>query len=105
MKEMRNIASSLRESLAALKASANQAVGEFQTEVVNGQANINKVKAVTIELKSANKEVEQILGQGDSNFPPEQPDGHESFDDNGVRPTQGVTPNTALDHNGIKRQP
>lgn len=70
MREISNIALVMRENIASLKAKAQAATDAFQAEVSNSLASIDKVHSMTQELKAANKEVEQMLGQSGSNFTP-----------------------------------
>jgi hypothetical protein len=86
MKEISTIAQVMRDSLVTLKAKAKAATDAFQAEVGNSNANIDKVTSMTQELKTANKELEQMLGQSGSNFTPA-----------GLEPTS----NTPVDINGV----
>lgn len=70
MRELSNMASTMREAMAALKLKIANSTQSFQTELGHSQVNIDKVDAVTGELKAANQEVEQMLGQSGSNFTP-----------------------------------
>lgn len=85
MREVRNVASTMREAIAALKQRAGLAVANFESEVNNAHSNLDNVDSVTHELKEANKEVESMLGESGSNFTPVGPDGtSRPVDENGV---------------------
>jgi hypothetical protein len=68
MKEAKDLAQTMRASIAKLKQSFADASNQLSTEVAHSQATIGKVQSLTSELKQANKEVETELGIG-SNFP------------------------------------
>ncbi len=70
MRELSNMASTMREAMAALKQKIAASTQSFETEVGHSHINVDKVDAVTSELKAANKEVEQMLGESGSNFTP-----------------------------------
>ena len=68
MREVRNVAEVMRETMRQLKADSVAAVGEFQKEVSVSQEQMGKVRALTSELKEANQEVSAMLGESGSNF-------------------------------------
>ena len=70
MQEISDMATAMRASIASLKVKAKTATDAFQAEVNNSHTNIDKVTSMTQELKTANQEVEQMLGQSGSNFTP-----------------------------------
>lgn len=71
MRELSNMATTMREAVAALKQKVAASTAAFQAEVGHSTVNVGKVDAMTSELKAANKEVEQMLGQSGSNFTPD----------------------------------
>lgn len=70
MREISSLAQTMREAIASLKASAAAATQDFKSEVSNSNTNISKIKSLTKDLKDANKDVEQMLGESGSNFTP-----------------------------------
>lgn len=70
MREVSGMAQTLRDAIATLKSKTASATAAFQAEVNNSNVNIDKVTSLTSELKAANQEVEQMLGQSGSNFTP-----------------------------------
>ena len=84
MREIKGLASVVREHVAQLRANAAQATKNFTTEVTNTNENISKLNSVTAEMKVANKEVESILNDVGTNFPEVKP-----VDVNGVLANKG----------------
>lgn len=70
MKEVRDLASGLKESIAAIKKSNLDARNSLDAEIARAQINAGKVNSFTKDLKEANLEVESFLGETNSNFPP-----------------------------------
>lgn len=96
MKEVKDMASVMRTSIAKLKQSFTDAKNELTTEVSNSQSNLGKIQSLTTELKQANKEVELELGVG-SNFPTSFEDGPKP-DLNGVTKGDGTKPANVSEH-------
>jgi hypothetical protein len=84
MREINSMATVLRDAIAALKQQTLDATASFQAEVNNSKANLSKVTSMTGELKAANQEVEQMLGQSGSNFTPSSESTSTPADINGV---------------------
>lgn len=68
MREVKNLADTLRGTIAQLRAGHAAALHEFGNEVKNSNNNLAKVKAMTKELAVANRDVESLLGDAGSNF-------------------------------------
>lgn len=68
MREVHNLASSLKASVEALKKATLGAQEGLLVEVERGNVNAQKVRSLTKELKDANLEVEALLGESNSNF-------------------------------------
>lgn len=98
MREIRDLAAGMKETIASLKKMNIAAKSELNSEVERANVNASKVKAFTKELKDANLEVESFLGETGSNFPTSegsdtpQPSGTLELqaDRNGVMINQGV---------------
>lgn len=83
MREIKELSVGLRESLAALKSASAGAKASLVSEMERAKVNAQKVQSLAVELKEANKEVEEFLGETGSNFsssedsstpaPPSQP--------------------------------
>ena len=84
MRAVKSMAQTLRDAITGLKQATLDAQNEFQTEVSNGMVNVSKVKSMTQDLRDANKEVEQMLGQSGSNFTPDGSGITSKPDSNGV---------------------
>jgi hypothetical protein len=78
MREVKQLTGNLRDMMANIKKSALQAQSEFQSEGQRALDNAEKVHAVATELKDANKELEQLLGETGSNFSPTEGSSHTS---------------------------
>ncbi len=72
MREVRDLASTMKNSIAAMKKAVADAQSELAVEVDRSMGNAAKVKSVASELREANKEVEAYLGETGSNFPPSE---------------------------------
>lgn len=72
MREVKELAAGMKEVMASLRKSSADAKSEFMSEVERAKINAQKVKAVAGELRDANKEVEDFLGETGSNFPPSE---------------------------------
>lgn len=72
MQEVRDLASTMRELFESVRKVSADAAAEFQAEVSRAHDNASKLQALTKELKSANLEVEGLLGSAGSNFPPDE---------------------------------
>src|ERR1700692_4015915 len=70
MQEISDMATAIRARIPTLKVKAKTTTDDFQAEVNNSHTNIDKVTSMTQELKTANQEVEQMLGQSGRNFTP-----------------------------------
>jgi hypothetical protein len=71
MREVRDFGSGIKGMLQGLKADMAKASDAFQSEVQNAKVNTEKVVSLAADLKSANQEVEDFLGEAvNSNFPP-----------------------------------
>lgn len=68
MREIKELAVGLKESLAALKSASAGAKSSLVSEMQRATVNAQKVQSLAIELKDANKEVEDFLGETGSNF-------------------------------------
>lgn len=68
MREVLNLAGSLRDTLTSLRAEAERAKNEFHGEHKATQVAIGKVKSLTKDLKQARQQVEGVLGEAGSNF-------------------------------------
>lgn len=70
MREVKNLASGMREAIANIKKLSTDAKSGLDAEVSRALVNADKVRTFTNELRDANLEVEQFLGDTGSNFPP-----------------------------------
>lgn len=70
MREVKNLASGMREAIANIKKLSTDAKAGLDNEVSRALVNADKVRTFTSELRDANLEVEQFLGDTGSNFPP-----------------------------------
>lgn len=68
MREVKNLADTLRGTIAQLRTGHAAALTEFGNEVRNSNGNLAKVRAMTKELAAANRDVESMLGDAGSNF-------------------------------------
>jgi hypothetical protein len=90
MREVKDLAAGMKDLLAGLRKANVDAKGALMSEVTRAQGNAKKVQSVAADLREANKEVEEFLGETGSNFPPSedsktpQQDGHNKADINGV---------------------
>lgn len=89
MREVKNLASGMKDAIAKIKQLNTDAQSGLQSEMNRAAVNAEKVKAFTKELSDANKEVEDFLGDTGSNFPTsdqntQAPIGHPVADRNGV---------------------
>lgn len=69
MREIKELAVGLKESLAALKSASAGAKASLVSEMERAKVNAQKVQSLALELKDANTEVEDFLGDTGSNFP------------------------------------
>jgi membrane protein involved in colicin uptake len=69
MREIKELAVGLKESLAALKSASAGAKASLLSEMNRAKVNAEKVQSLAVELKEANAEVEDFLGETGSNFP------------------------------------
>ena len=88
MREMKAITSSLKSLLAGLKQQADAAAQGAADEGKRALSNIDKVNSFTRDLKQSNVEIEQVLGDIGSNFPPSEEDLPKT-DANGVTLNRG----------------
>lgn len=72
MQEIRELASGMKSAIASLKQGAVDAKGLLATEMGRAKVNNEKVLAMATDLKSANLEVEEFLGETRSNFPSDE---------------------------------
>lgn len=72
MREVRDLASTMRNTISAMKKAVTDAQAELATETDRAMTNAEKVRSVAGELREANKEVENYLGETGSNFPPSE---------------------------------
>lgn len=71
MREVSDLATSMKGAISALRKIHADARAEFEKEVTRANLNAGKVKALTSGLKEANSQVESFLGEAGTNFPPE----------------------------------
>lgn len=69
MKEVHDLASGMKEAIASIKKISADAKNSLAVEISRAQTNASKVKSLATDLKSANLEVEDFLGETGSNFP------------------------------------
>lgn len=81
MKEVKDLASVIQEAVASIKQTTVNVRDDFLTEIERARDNSAKIKSLTQGLKDANKDMESILVDQNSNF---QPDTKLSTDKNGV---------------------
>lgn len=86
MREIKELAVGLKESLAALKSASAGAKASLVSEMQRATVNAQKVHSLAAELKEANTEVEDFLGESGSNFPSSE---------------TSSTPAPKLDSNGV----
>ena len=70
MKEVHDLATGMKELIASIKRDSANAKGALVTEAMRAKDNAAKVHSIAADLKEANKEVEEFLGETGSNFPP-----------------------------------
>jgi hypothetical protein len=70
MREMHDLAAGMKDAIAKLKQTAINAKIGLDSEITRANVNADKVNSLTADLSSANKEVEDFLGESGSNFPP-----------------------------------
>lgn len=70
MREVKELAAGMRELMASLRKDNADAKQHFMSEVERAKVNAGKLKSVAEELSVANREVEEVLGETGSNFPP-----------------------------------
>lgn len=70
MREVHDLAQGMKEAIAKIKKDAADAKSSLATEISRAHANAGKVQTMVTDLKSANLEVEDFLGESGSNFPP-----------------------------------
>lgn len=93
MREVKDLASGMKEAIANVKKLTTDAKAGLNNEIGRALTNADKVRTFTRELKDANLEVESFLGDTGSNFTPE--DGNtQQHDGNPQKPDiNGVTLN------------
>jgi hypothetical protein len=69
MKEVHDLASGMKEAIASVKKISADAKSSLAVEISRAHTNASKVKSLATDLKSANLEVEDFLGETGSNFP------------------------------------
>ena len=69
MREVRDLAAGMKDAIASIRKSAADAKGSLAVEISRAQVNASKVSSFADELKEANLEVEEFLGETGSNFP------------------------------------
>lgn len=69
MREMMDVASVMKDTIAKLRARTLESKLKFQKEVLMSSINLDKLDAFTTDLSTANKDVEAMLGSTGSNFP------------------------------------
>ena len=69
MREIKELAVGLKESLASLKSASAGAKASLVSEMDRAKVNAQKIQSLATELKEANTEVEDFLGESGSNFP------------------------------------
>lgn len=70
MRDIKNMAVSLKDLITKLKVDAANAQAGFLAEGNRAHENTQKVRSATADLKEANLMVEEMLGETGSNFPP-----------------------------------
>lgn len=69
MREVKDLASGVRDAVANVKKMTLEAKAALDAEIARSNVNTDKIKSLTKELKDANTEVEAALGETGSNFP------------------------------------
>jgi hypothetical protein len=92
MREVHDLAAGMKEMIAGVKRAAAEAKNSLSAEINRAHVNADKVKSMTDDLKSANLEVEDFLGESGSNFPPSgnSDTPHAHADSNGVTLNPGA---------------
>jgi uncharacterized phage infection (PIP) family protein YhgE len=88
MREVKNLADTLRGTIKQLKDSTAAAQAQFASEVAHTQSNIAKLNSFTNELAQGNKDVEALLADTGTNFPD-------------VTEVAGTTSEPKVDRNGV----
>ena len=70
MREVKNIANTLQDAVKSLRQRAQTTTEAFNREMAAAHEGINKLEAVTGELREANQQVQAALSDVGSNFPP-----------------------------------
>lgn len=94
MKEVHDLAAGMRQAIAGIKQAAVDAKSNLASEISHAQANADKVNSLTADLRAANKEVDDFLGEVGSNFPP-------SGVDSSIPPSTGNSVTGKADINGV----
>src|SRR6266403_4494523 len=72
MQEVRDLAAGMRGLMADLRRLNVDVKNELTSEVSRAHVNAQKARSLATELRDANKEVEEFLGESGSNFPPSE---------------------------------
>lgn len=75
MREVKELASTIKDAVAGLRKTNESVKSAFHAEVARAVGNADKVRAFTAELKDANIELEASLGETGSNFPTSEDSG------------------------------
>jgi hypothetical protein len=89
MREVKDLAGTIRGTVAQLRTTTAQAKNRFAAEVAHTQASVAKVNSFSDEMAEANKEVDALLADAGSNFEPAQAE------------LPGVTTQPKADSNGV----
>lgn len=69
MREVKELASTIKDAVAGLRKTNESVKSAFNAEVQRASVNADKLRSFTQELKDANAELEASLGDTGSNFP------------------------------------
>lgn len=90
MREVAGLTAALKSTVQKLRTAHLQATQQFEAEVARSTGNLAKVGSFTSELAAANTEMEAVLADTGSNFPPSsQPSTASPPDINGVTLNKG----------------
>lgn len=119
MREVKGMASVMRDTIKELRAAHVQATDDFKQEVTTAKGNLMKMKSMTADLREANREVEKEFAGADSNFPtsegetPKQPSTSsgtlqvaidtKTLLQNGVTPNPDAKGSPHVDGNGVAK--
>lgn len=93
MREVKNLAAGMKDAVASLRKLSADAKSNLDVEISRANVNAGKVNSLAKELKEANLEIEEFLGETGSNFPSSEESDTQPPDAAGHADKNGVTLN------------